>query len=183
MASMPERFASDELIFRGRVAEFHRVGVRMPDGKVVQRDFIHYNGAVVILPVLADGSIVLIRNCRFAVQENLLELPAGMLDGQEDPQDAAVRELIEETGYRAGKMEKLGLFFTGPGTCDERMHSFLATDLQAGAQDLEDYEQITVEVHGDEEVRRMVVDGRIHDAKTIATLGLYWLGKPPNGSA
>jgi ADP-ribose pyrophosphatase len=94
-----------------------------------------------------------------------------------------VRELIEETGYRAGKMGKLGRFFTGPGTCDERMHSFLATDLQAGAQDLEDYEQITVEVHGDEEVRRMLADGRIHDGKTIATLGLYWLGKPPNGSA
>jgi ADP-ribose pyrophosphatase len=172
---MSERFEYDELVFDGRVAEVHKVGVRMPDGRVVQRDFIHYNGAVVILPVLPDGSIVLIRNYRFAVDETLYELPAGMLDGDEPPEVGAARELTEETGYSAGRLEKLGRFFTGPGTCDERMHAFLATELAPGRQDLEVYEQIEVEVRPGREVREMVADGRIHDAKTIAALALYWL--------
>jgi ADP-ribose pyrophosphatase len=171
----PGRFEHDNLIFKGRVAEFHRVGVRMPDGRVIERDFVHYNGAAVILPVLADGSIVMIRNYRFAVEEHLLELPAGMIDGAEGPQAAAGRELIEETGYTAGRIEPLGWFYTGPGTTDEKMHAFLATDLQPGSQHLEVYEQIKVEAFPPADVRRMVADGTIHDGKTIAALALYWL--------
>ena len=171
---MSERFVHDELVYKGRVAEVHKVGVRMPDGRVVQRDFIHYGGAVVILPVLPDGSIVLIRNYRFAVEETLWELAAGMLEAGEDPAAGAARELAEETGYSAGRIEALGRFYTGPGTCDERMHAFLATQLTAGGQDLEAYEQIEVEVHPEAEVRAMVADGRIHDAKTIVALALYW---------
>jgi ADP-ribose pyrophosphatase len=170
-----DRFAYDNLILKGRVAEFHRVGVRMPDGRVEQRDFVHFNGAAVILPVRADGSIVMIRNYRFAVEEHLLELPAGMIDGAEPPESAARRELAEETGFAAGRIEPLGTFFTGPGITDERMHAFLATDLQAGSQHLETYEEIRVETMGAGEVRRQVADGTIHDAKTIATLALYWL--------
>jgi ADP-ribose pyrophosphatase len=174
---MKPRFEYDKLVYKGRVVELHDVGVRMPDGKVMQRDFLHYGGASVILPVLDDGSIVFIHNYRFAVQEVLLELPAGMLDGDEDPAAGAQRELIEETGYRAGRIEKLCQFFSGPGTCDEVMHCFLATGLTHGKQALEDYEEITVEVISDKEARAMVADGRIHDAKTIATLGIYWVKK------
>ena len=77
---MNERFETSELIFDGHVAKGYKVHLRMPDGNVVQRDFIHYDGAAVVLPVLADGSIVLIRNYRFAVDEHLYELPAGMLE-------------------------------------------------------------------------------------------------------
>jgi ADP-ribose pyrophosphatase len=174
---MKPRFEYDKLVYKGRVAELHDVGVRMPDGKVVQRDFLHYAGASVILPVLDDGSMVFIRNYRFAVQETLLELPAGMLDGGEDPAVGAARELAEETGYTAGRLEKLCQFFSGPGTCDEVMHCFLATGLKLGEQALEDYEEITVEITSDKEARAMVADGRIHDAKTIATLGIYWVRK------
>ncbi len=174
---MGERFAYDELIFKGKVAEVHKVGLRMSDGNVVQRDLIHYDGATVVLPVLSDGRIVLIRNYRFAVDETLWELPAGMLEAREDPEACAARELTEETGYTAGKLEKLGQFFTGPGTTDELMHSYLATDLTDGQQDLETYEEITVEVFCDADVRRMVRDGAIHDAKTITALTLYWLRK------
>jgi ADP-ribose pyrophosphatase len=169
------RFEYDRLIFKGRVAEFHSVGVRMPDGRVVQRDFIHYGGATVVLPVLADGSIVLIRNRRFAVEEDLLELPAGMLDGPEAPQAAAARELAEETGFVAGRIEPLGVFFTGPGTTDERMHAFVATDLSPGPQRLEPYEEIRVQTFSAQEVRRMIADGTIHDGKTLAAMALYWL--------
>ena len=172
-----KRFAYDELVFKGRVAEVHKVGVKMPDGRVVQRDWIRYNGAAVILPILDDGSIVLIRNYRFAVEETLYELPAGILDDGEDPAVGAARELTEETGYAAGRLEKLGRYYTGPGTCNELMHAFVAMGLSAGPQKLEAYEQIETEAIGDADVRAMVADGRIHDAKTIATLCLWWLRK------
>ncbi|MFP4053491.1 MAG: NUDIX hydrolase [Phycisphaerae bacterium] len=172
---MAERFVYDELVYDGAVAEVHKVGLRMPDGKVVPRDLIHYSGAAVVLPLLDDGSIVLIRNVRFAVQETLWELPAGMLEPDEDPKLCAARELTEETGYTAERIEPLGDYFTTPGTSDEVMHSYLATGLKGGLQNLEGYEQIEVEVLPEATVRKMVLDGTIRDAKTIATLSLYWL--------
>ncbi|MEI7837973.1 MAG: NUDIX hydrolase [Planctomycetota bacterium] len=174
---MNAKIESRELIYEGRVAKGYKVALRMDDGSVVQRDLFCYAGAAVILPVLDDGSIVMIRNYRFAVDENLLELPAGMLEPGEDPLEGARRELTEETGCTATKMEKLGAFFTGPGSTDENMHAYLATGLTRGEQNLETYERITVEVYPDSQVRQMVSDGTIHDGKTIATLGLYWLRK------
>jgi ADP-ribose pyrophosphatase len=172
---MSRRFEYDELIFEGRIVQGHKVGLRSDDGKVVPRDFFHYPGASVVLPVLEDGSVVMIRNYRFAVEEHLLELPAGTLDEEEDPQVCAARELTEETGYTAGKLEKLGQYYTIPGTADEVLHAYLATDLTAGPQQLETYENITVEVFSQEQVRSMISDGTIHDAKTMAALMLYWL--------
>jgi ADP-ribose diphosphatase len=177
IAQMHDRFEKSELIFDGYVAKGYKVALRMPDGKVVQRDFFHYDGAAVILPVLSDGSIVLIRNRRFAVDEDLLELPAGMLEKGEEPALCAARELTEETGYTSGNVETLGVFYTGPGTTDETMYAFLATDLTNGQQALEDYEEISVVTYSDAEVRRMVLDGTLHDGKTIATLCLYWLSR------
>ena len=178
-----ERFEYQQLIFDGRIAKGYTVGLRMPDGSVVRRDYIHYDGAAVVLPVLDDGRLVMIRNYRFAVDEHLYELPAGMLEEGEDPLDCASRELTEETGYTAGRIEKLGQFFTGPGTTDELMHAYLATGLADGRQNLEEHEQITVEILTEEQVREMIASGAIHDGKTIATLALYWLSKgPPAGT-
>jgi len=174
---MDDRFAYDELVYDGRIAKVHKIGLKMADGKVVQRDLIRYSGAAVVLPVLDDGSIVMIRNYRFAVDERLWELPAGILEDDEDPSLCAARELTEETGYTARRIEKLGQFYPGPGTNDEVMHSFLATDLSPGEQDLERYEDITVKVISPDEVKQMIADGRIHDGKTIATLTLYWIKK------
>ena len=176
-ASMAEkkRFERDELVFDGILAKVHRVHLAMGDGRLVQRDYIHYPGASVVLPVLADGQIVMIRNWRFAVGESLYELPCGCLEQGEDPTVCAVRELAEETGYGAGRVEKLGGFYTGPGTSDEFIHAYLATELTAGRQTLDRYEEISVEVLADAQVRHHVADGTIRDAKTIATLSLYWL--------
>ena len=176
ISAMNDRFEKCELVYDGKVAKGYDVRLRMADGNLVQRDFFHYPGAAVILPVLDDGSIVLIRNYRFAVDEFLYELPAGMLEKDESPEQCAARELIEETGYRAGKIKKLGTFYTGPGCTDEIMHAFLAEDLADGAQNLEIYEEITVDICSEQKVREMIADGTIHDGKTIATLGLYWLG-------
>ena len=154
---MEERFEYDDLVFDGLIAKVHKVGLRMDDGRVVQRDYIRYPGAAVVLPVLDDGSIVLIRNYRFAVDERLYELPAGVLEEGEDPAQCAERELAEETGYTAGRIEKLGRFYSTPGTTDEFLEAYLACDLTDGTQDLERYERITVEVLPESEVRRMVL--------------------------
>ncbi len=172
---MESRFEHDELIYEGRVSEVHRVGVKMPDGNVVDRDLILYTGAAVILPVLGDGSIVMIRNYRFAVDQTLWELPAGMLEKNEAPAVCAARELTEETGYTAEQIRPLGMFYTTPGTSNEEMHAFLATGLTDGEQNLEGYEQIEVDVLDESRVRRMVLDGTIRDGKTIATLAWYWM--------
>lgn len=174
---MSDRIEQRELVYEGAVTRGYLVRVRMPDGCLVRRDLIHFSGAVVVLPVLDDGSIVLISNYRFAVDEVLWELPAGGLAEGEDPAAAAARELAEETGYAAGKIEKLGQFYSCPGATDENLHAYLATDLAGGEQNLELYEEISVEVCTEHAVRRMIVDGTIHDAKTIATLSLYWLSK------
>lgn len=176
IAGMNERFIYDEEIFKGCILEVRKVGLKMHDGQVVQRDLIRYNAAAVILPILDNGSVVLIKNYRFAVDENLYELPAGILEDSEDPALGAARELTEETGYTAGQLVKLGQFYSSPGSTDEILHAYLATELADGDQDLDLYEDIEVEVVSDAEARQMVIDGRIHDAKSISTLSLYWLG-------
>lgn len=174
---MDPEIQSKKLVYDGAVAKVFQVALRMPDGRVVSRDLVHYNGAAVILPVLDDGSIILIRNYRFAVGEHLYELPAGMIDEGEAPETCARRELTEETGYRAGRVEKLGAYCSAPGSSDEILHAFLATDLRPGEQELEVYEQIRVEVLTEACVREMALNGTIHDAKTLAALALYWLRK------
>ncbi len=176
-ANLDKRFASHELVYDGKVAQAYAVEVRMADGQVVKRDWFHYPGAAVIVPVLDDGSIVMIRNRRFAVDETLLELPAGTLDAGEPPATCAPRELTEETGYVAGRIKPLGAFYACPGTSDEMLHAFLATDLTLGEQALEVHEQIEVEIVSPDDVRAMMRSGELHDGKSIAALGLYWLMK------
>ena len=171
---MADRIETDELIYSGRVLELHKIGLRMPDGRLLHRELIHYNGAAVILPVLDDGQIVLIHNYRFAAGGELWELPAGNLEKGEDPLDCARRELTEETGYTCRELQKLGAFFAAPGSSDEVLHSYLATGLTPGKQALETYEEITTEVFAPAKVKSMVASGEIRDAKTIATLGIYW---------
>jgi len=175
--AMGRRFEYDHLVFDGIIAKAHKVGLRMDDGRIVPRDYIRYPGAAVVLPVLGDGRFAFINNYRFAVDEVLYELPAGCLGEGEDPAACAARELTEETGYSAGNLRKLGGFYTGPGVSDEYIHAFLATELTEGRQKLERYERITVDLLEEAQVRSMVARGKIKDAKTIATLALYWLSK------
>jgi ADP-ribose pyrophosphatase len=129
--------------------------------------------AVVVLPLVDDQTVVMIRNERFAVGEVLWELCAGTLEKGEEPLLCAGRELIEETGYEAGRIDKLLEFYTCPGICTERMHAFLARDLTAVGQNLEDNERIEVEVMSLARSMQMIRSGEIRDGKTIATLFYY----------
>ena len=169
------RLTYNRLIHQGNVVEFRQVGLRTPGGKVIPRDLVHYNGAVVILPILDDGRVVMVRNYRYAIDCELLELPAGMIESGEPPEQAAPRELLEETGYTAERFEPLGRFYPGPGTTDECLHAFLATGLAPGPQQLEEYEDIAVTVQSQEQLRRQIAAGQMRHGKTLAVMNLYWL--------
>lgn len=144
-----------------------------PSGQEHMRRIIHHPGAVVILPVLDDGRICLIDNYRIAAGQALIELPAGTLEPPEEPLAAAHRELAEETGYRAGRMELLTAFYASPGILDEKMSLYLATELRPGPTALAAGEEIAVRLTPWDEALAMLRDGRIQDAKTLAGLLYY----------
>ncbi len=146
-------------------------------GRTVEREVVRHPGAVLVVPELADGRLILIRNARMAVDDRLWELPAGVLEPGEDPADAARRELLEETGYRAGQLERLGEFYTSPGFCDELMRVYAARDLELIGQRLEAGEDIAVEIVELGKVLSMIDTGVIRDGKTLAGL-LLWQRRP-----
>lgn len=143
-------------------------------GRSVTREVVRHPGAVTVVPVLDETRIILIRNHRIAVDQTLLELPAGKLEPGEEPEKAAQRELVEETGYACDQIRKIGEFYTSPGFADELMHAYLATGLTESHQRLEPGEAITVEVRALTEVLELIHTGGIRDGKTIAALLMYW---------
>ncbi len=142
-------------------------------GRTVRREVVRHPGAVLVVPVLPDGRLVMIRNYRVAVGGRLWELPAGSLGAGEDPARAAGRELEEETGYRAGRLDRLCEFYTSPGFCDELMRVFVARDLEPVERRLEPGEDIDGEVVDPALALAMIEDGRILDGKSIVAL-LLW---------
>ena len=137
------------------------------------REVIIHPGAVCILPMLSDDTVILIRNYRYPIGSYLIELPAGTLEKNEDPINCAGRELLEETGYLAGRMKPLGNFFTSPGILSEKMYAYVAYDLEQSNAALEEGEEIELNPVPFEQAIQMIKDGRIHDGKTIATLLIY----------
>jgi ADP-ribose pyrophosphatase len=142
----------------------------------VTRDVVVHPGAVVILPVLDASRIIMIRNYRYTVEQELWELPAGTIEPGEDPYQTAKRELEEETGYRTAKMRSLMTFYTSPGVLTERMHAFIASDLTPVGQRLQGGERIIVEAVDIGVARDRLLNGEFIDGKTIAVLGRYLLG-------
>jgi ADP-ribose pyrophosphatase len=130
-------------------------------------------GAAVILPLLDEQHVVMIRNERPIEDVPLWELPAGTLEPPELPEVTAGRELIEEAGYQAGKIELLTKFYASPGICTEMMYCYVATDLTVVGQRLEPNEKIVVKVMPLDEAIQMIRDGVIIDGKTVATLLYY----------
>ena len=138
------------------------------DGTSRDREIVLHPGSVVVVPLVSADHLCLVEVVRTAVGRPLLELPAGTLDREESLADAARRELLEETGYRAGRIEPAGSFWMSPGILRERMHLFVAEDLTPGPQALEPGEQITTRVVAWNDAVAMCCDGRIDDAKTVA---------------
>ncbi|PQO27938.1 NUDIX hydrolase [Blastopirellula marina] len=153
-------------------------GVRFNIERVWQgkrpRDVMRHPGAAVILPLVDDNHVCLIKSYRISVDQTLLELPAGTLEPNEPPEVTASRELEEETGYRAEKIELLTGYYPSPGVMDERMFMYLATGLTMHAPAREEGEEIENHVVTLDEAKAMIQDGRIADGKTIAGLLFYF---------
>jgi len=163
-----------ETLLECRKFKVVRKPVQGADGKTHPYEVVIHPGAVVILPLLDGDRCILLRNQRPAVDAELWELPAGTLDKPgEPPESAAARELEEESGHRAGRLERLCGFYPSPGVMSEFIHAYVATDLKQTQQNLEPTEQIEVEVVAIDDALAMTRDGRIQDAKTILTL-LHW---------
>jgi len=158
------------LIHRGKKFDFESVRFVGRDGREIVREMVRHPGAVVVVPIFADGRVGLIRNRRFTVGRSLWELPAGTLEAGEPPAECARRELQEETGYDAGSIEPLGRFYTTPGMTDELMHAFAATSLTHVGRRLEEDEDIEVEPTPASEALALVDSGELMDAKSM--LGL-----------
>lgn len=165
--------AEPELLLETRRFRVVRHSQTLADGTIHQRETVVHPGAVVIVGLLDSDRVVLIRNYRIAVDEELLELPAGTIDPGESPLQTAERELAEETGYRAEHLRRLTEFWVSPGILSERMHLFLATGLHAGTAAPERGEQIQPLVVAWDDALALIDQQKIRDAKTLAGL-LYW---------
>jgi ADP-ribose diphosphatase len=164
-----ERLGTRE-IFRGRTIRVAVDRVRLPNGREMEVELVHHQGAAAVVPVLEDGTVLLLRQYRYATGGWLLEIPAGKLDPGESPESCAVRETEEETGYRAGKLQPLGWIWTTPGFADEKIWLFLATELEPTAQVLGDDEVLSLERMPLEEAVEKAARGEIHDGKSAVAL-------------
>ena len=163
-----------ELVYHGAIVDFYKDTVQVPNGNVVEWDFIGHKGAAAVVPVREDGKLLMVRQYRNALDRYTLEIPAGGLNGAFEPTlDAAARELEEETGYVAGGMEWLITIRTTVAFCNEKIDIYVATDLKPGHQHLDEDEFIHVEAYTVEELCGKILSGEIEDSKTISAIMSY----------
>jgi ADP-ribose pyrophosphatase len=172
MTAQPEVLSRDR-VFDGRKVSLEVHRIRDTAGREAEREVVLHGGSVAVLAFPEPGKVLLERNWRYPIAAEVLELPAGTLEAGEDPAACAARELAEETGYRAGRVDPLLTIHPSPGILLERLTIFFAHDVEPGEPDREPGEQIENRVVRLEEAFEMIRDGRITDAKTVAGL-LYW---------
>lgn len=169
------RKLGEETLFSGSLIQVARGTYRAPDGERFTREVVHHPGAVVVVPLVDQDTALLVRQYRSSVGELLLECPAGKRDVEGEPTEVtASRELVEEVGQRAGRLELLARFYTTPGFCDELAWLYLAEDLEAVPHDRQGVEEqaMTVEAVSLSDLDRLVHSGEVVDAKTIVGLSL-----------
>ena len=158
-------------VYRGKVFDIVESEIEH-DGLTYKREIVVHKGSAVMVPVYEDGTVAMVRQYRYAAETFLLEIPAGTLNKDEDPERAALRELEEEIGVKADKIEKLNEFYVSPGFLTEKMFLFLATELTETSQNLDEDEILTIERHSFADAFNMIRSGEIKDAKTIVGLTL-----------
>ncbi len=161
---------SENSVYKGSIFEVFSDSVRLPNGNVAERQYVKHSGSVAILPVARDDTIYLIEQFRYPARGAIYEVPAGTLDPGEDRDACAARELTEETGLRAHHIEKLITFYLCPGYSDEQISLYRATELEEAEMNPDENEIIEPRAMALEEAVRMVKEGRIVDAKTIAAV-------------
>lgn len=178
----PEALVRSERPFEGKLISVRVDTVRLPDGSERRREVVEHPGAVGILPVLATGTLVLVRQYRYAISRALLEIPAGTREPDEDAESCARRELAEETGYRAKRITELVRFYVSPGWADEELIIYLADDLEPGEVHPAEDERLEVVHVRPDEVAGLMAAGEIADSKSIVAL-LAYLGTPLPGAS
>jgi len=179
---MEDRFmayetVSSKTVFKGKLIDVCHDVIKLPDGKEALREIVHHAPAAAVLPVDADGKLILVRQYRHSVSDMTLEIPAGILDKDEEPATGAARELEEETGVRAGKLTQIFTFYSSIGFCNEELSVYLAEDLMQTSQNLDPDEFVTIERYTPDEAFKMISDGKIIDSKTIAAICFYCYSK------
>ncbi len=163
-----------KVLYKGPIFGVRRDEVLEPTGLRTTREVITHPGSVVVMPVLPDGRIILIRQYRHAARQFLWELVAGRMDPGENARQAAARELIEETGYRAKRLRVFLDLFPTPGFLEERMYILIAEGLTVGTAEPEEDEKITAKAYTRTELEKMIRSGELRDAKSIAGLLYYF---------
>ncbi|MDS1030113.1 NUDIX hydrolase [Bacillota bacterium LX-D] len=168
-----EETKKSQLIYDGKIIKVRLDEVKLLNGKYAKREIVEHPGAAAIIALFPTNEILLVKQYRKALEKTLYELPAGKLEKGELPEKSAARELLEETGIKAGKIIKVLSFYTSPGFCNETIYLFLAEDLQEKSQQLDEDEFLTIEKVPLTKAHSMILNGQIEDAKTI--IGILWL--------
>lgn len=161
------------LVHKGKIIDYYVDTMELPDGKQVKWDFIQHNGAAAVVPVTADGRILMVSQYRNALERYTLEIPAGGLNPGEATDLAAARELEEETGYASDQLELLLTIRTTVAFCNEKIDIYVARNLVKTHQHLDEDEYLNVEAHTMGELEQLIFNRKIEDSKTIAALMAY----------
>jgi len=167
---MPFELIKSETLLQGRAFKIRRDYLKMPNGRETRLEIIEHGGSVVLIPIDDDGNLLFVRQYRHAAGKDLLELPAGTRDDDEPFEQCAAREIREETGMEAGKLQKVGEFYLAPGYSSEFMVVYLATGLKENPLDADDDEFLQVEKIPLKKAIQMAERGDVPDAKSLAAL-------------
>jgi ADP-ribose pyrophosphatase len=165
-----EKTISSERIYEGKILNLRKDKVHVKDNKTSYREIVEHNGGVALAAVTPEGKMVMVRQFRKAAEKAVLEVPAGKIEKDEDHRLTAERELKEETGYSAGKIDFITSFYSSIGYSTEVIYLYYATDLTPGETEFDDNEAIEILEYDVPELKRMVFSGEIEDAKTIAAI-------------
>ena len=162
-----EKQIETKTVYEGKIVYVRNDIAELQNGNKTYREVVVHPGGVGIVAITNDSKILMVRQYRYPMEEELLEIPAGKLDGGEDPFECAVRELSEETGYTAGKWVDLGAIYPSPGFCRETLYLYLAMELTPGEMHLDENELLSVEEIGIDELIEKIMTNELKDAKTV----------------